>query len=235
MRTSFSVAQKTGALACAFSVIWIYFCSIQLAFDGLGRAQDWVDVLLRMAMPLALSIPGGILFVLSWHLMRREARRDRIKNALGLQFGMGAIFLAGLCLPRIEALVGRDSGGISFGITLFVSVLIILPTNAGVSRYVMRASGIVPVKGEFVGQGSYMLLAFLLWAILSPVGIALSDTYQTDSVLDFGFAFLPFIIPYVLYRLAVKYLVRDTIAEQVALDYPSMHEELEDDRAVRSK
>jgi hypothetical protein len=63
----------------------------------------------------------------------------------------------------------------------------------------------VPVAGEFVGQGSYMLLAFLLWAILSPVGRALYEDYQTDSLLDFGFTFIPVLISYVLYRLAVKY------------------------------
>jgi hypothetical protein len=229
MRKSFSVAQKTGALTCVLSVLWICFIGIQAAWDQLGRAQDWLDGLVRMALPLLVSIPAILLFVLSCQLMRREATRDRIKNALGLLFGMGAFFFAFLLMLQIEVFSVGHGSPVGLVAALFVSVLVVLPTNAGVARYVMRASGIVPVKGEFVGQGSYMLLAFLLWAILSPVGIALSEDYQTDSLLDFGFAFLPFIIPYILYRLAVKYLVRDTIEEQVALDYPSKHGNTEGD------
>ena len=161
--------------------------------------------------------------------MRREATRDRIKNALGLFFGMAAFFFAFFVVWQIEVFSFGATNPIGLVGALIVSVLVVLPTNAGVARYVMRASGIVPVKGEFVGQGSYMLLAFLLWAILSPVGIALSEDYQTDSLLDFGFAFFPFIIPYLLYRLSVKYLVRDTFAEQVALDTPSKSEQVEGD------
>jgi hypothetical protein len=222
MRTSYTVAQKAGAITCAMSVVWIYFLGIQHAFEQLSRGQDWVDGLMRLALPLALVIPGVFLCVLSCQLMRREATRDRIKNTLGLAFGMGAFVFAFFVLWLLNARSEGSSSSIFLVGSLFVSVLVVLPLNAGVCRYVMRASGVVPVRGEFVGKGSYMLLAFLLWWILSPIGIELYDAYQMNNLLDVLFGFLPILIPYILYRLAVKYLVRDTIAEQVALDFPSM-------------
>lgn len=221
MRTSYSVAQKTGALTCGISVLWIFFIGIQGAWNQLGQATDWVDGLLRMVLPVLLSGPGVVLSVLSWQLMRRDVTRERIKLTLGVLSGFAALFIAGFFIWQIEVWGDVPENDVGFGLALFVSVLIILPTYAGVARYVMRASGIVPVKGEFIGQGSYMLLAFLLWAILSPLGRALHEDYQTDRIWDFGFTFIPLLIPYILYRLAVKYLVRDTIAEQVALDNSS--------------
>jgi hypothetical protein len=228
MRTSYSVAQKTGAIASGISAMWVYIMGIQMAWGQLSQAHDWVDGLLRMTLPVILSSPGVVLFVLSVQLMRREPTRDRIKNTLGVSAGFAALFIAALLMWLIELCSDESEHDVIFGVVLFVSVAVILPTYARVARSVLRASKIVPVEGEFVGQGCYMLLAFLLWAILSPIGITLSDAYQTDSLLDMGFFFVSFIIPYVLYRLAVKYLVRDTIDEQVASDYQSVHQKPEE-------
>ncbi len=125
-------------------------------------------------------------------------------------------------------------GGLDLCIHLFVTVACVLPAYAWCARHLMSASGIVSVKGEFVGCGSFQILAFLLWSILSAVTQNLFDQYETDTLLDFGFMFVPFIIPYILYRLAVKYWVRDTIDEQVALDYPSAHESLAKDEGACS-
>jgi len=228
MLTAFTVAQKTGAFTCVASLVWLYFLGIQQAFEQIGRATDWVDGFLRMSLPVALSVPAIFLLVLSWQLMSREATRDRIKNVLGLFFGMGTFFVAFVVVLQVGIWIGRAENPIDLVLALFVSVLAVLPSYTGVARYVMRASGIVPVKGEFVGKGSYMILAFLLWSILSPMGIELSEDYQADTLLDLGFIFGPIIISYTLYRIAVKYWVRDTFDEQVALDHPSKHQSVED-------
>lgn len=88
----------------------------------------------------------------------------------------------------------------------------------------MRTSGLVDVQGEFVGRGSYLILAWLLWMILTPIFNELAPRFETDSLLDFGFIVLPILIPYALYRIAVRFLVCETIEPEVALSHPNWKE-----------
>lgn len=228
MRRSLLVSQLVGAASCVLSVVWILLLCIKPGVSGLLRAEDSIDAMLQVAMPLALGLPGVLLFVCSWKLMRHDATRDRIKNVLGILAGFGSLFAAFLLYWVYGLLFEATESGLGLFVCLFLAVACVLPTYAWCARRLMRASGIVSVKGEFVGRGSFQILAFLLWAILSSVTQDLFDRHETDTLLDFGFMFVPFIIPYILYRLAVKYWVRDTFDEQVALDFQSKHRCVED-------
>jgi hypothetical protein len=119
------------------------------------RAEDWIDGLLEVALPLALGLPGIMFVVVSLHLMRSEPTRNRIKNLFGMLCGFGAFVCAFLLLPVTFRRVNGDGINGFFGfMALFASLLIMLPLYAGLSKFVMRSSGIVSVKGEFVGRGS---------------------------------------------------------------------------------
>lgn len=225
MLNRYSVAQKSGAVGSALGLAWVYFLCLQPLAAAIFGAHDWLDGLLGVAIPLILSVPGIMLIVVSVQLMRFEPTRDRIKNLFGVLCGFGTFVCAFLLLPVTYRLVsGLETSGFFGVLSLFASLLIMLPLYAGLSQLVMRRSGIVSVKGEFIGRGCYLIFALLLWQMLMALVPSHAERLETDTVFDLLLPLMPFIVPYALYRLAVKYLVRDTIDEQVALDYPSKAE-----------
>ncbi|CAA6692067.1 Unannotated [Lentimonas sp. CC19] len=215
----YSVAQKSGAVGCALGFAWMYLCCVQPLVQGVFRADDWIDLLLECAMPVALGILGLLLIAVSLKLMRSTPTRDGIKNLFGVLCGFGTFLCAFGLLPTLYRLV---SGRVDFGLfgifSLVVSLLIMLPLYAGLSKFVMKRSGIVSVPGEFVGSGCYLIFALLLWQVLQALLMDHREVLETGTLLDMLIMLVPFVVPYIAYRLAVKYLVRDTIDQQVALD-----------------
>ena len=99
--------------------------------------------------------------------------------------------------------------GISF---LFFSVLTALPLYAALSRWVMRASGLSPVRGEFIGRGAYQILSILLFLQLMVWVPGVLEHLTTDTVLDLFLIFIPYALPYLCYQMALKYLVVEPVA-----------------------
>lgn len=220
MSKPYVAAKRVGVVFCVASILWLYFLCLQPAFELLFGERRVLEVL----MFIVLGIPGGLLGYLSWKLVRGEVTRISIKNALGMFAGM-AIFFAAFSVSIVWSRLGLpEMRGMGVVLALFVSIALGLPTYAYLTRALMRASDLIAVKGEFVGRGSYLILAWLLWFILSPIFMELAPRFETGSVIDFGFFLLPILIPYALYRIAVRFLVYDTIEQEVALNYPNWKE-----------
>jgi hypothetical protein len=219
------IAKRVGIMLCTASVLWLgAFCFWPLA-EWLMNENRKTASIVGGALFVVIGLPGGLLAYLSWMLVRGEVTRPSIKNALGMFAGM-AIFVAAFGVSYLYVRLGfPEMSGLGAIAALFASIVIGLPLNAYFTKRLMLASGLVAVPGEFVGRGSYLMLAYLLFFILSPVFLEIAPRFETDSLLDLGFIFMPILIPFVLYRLAVKFLVRDTIEAEVALNHPDWRSE----------
>jgi len=224
MLNQYSVAQKSGAGSCALGGAWILFLCVPSLIRALWGATDWLDALLSLLLPLIFCVPAVIFIVLGLQLMRYEPTRVRIKNLFGMLCGVGTFFCAALFIWPLEVLGYESREGLEFFFALFAALLIMLPLYAKLSKFVMSRSGIVSVKGEFVGRGCYQISAFLLCSILSPLMSFYFEELEVESMFNLVPILAPLLITYVLYRLAVKYWVRETIYEEVALDHPSKPE-----------
>jgi len=224
MSESHTTAKRVGLLLVVTGIIWLFmFCLRPLGEWLFDHGQS--GSALKVVLPLCAGAPGGVLCYLGWQLARGEVTRISIKNALGMLTGMAicmASFGISLALNRL-ALPEWTSGGLIAA--LFLSTIVGLPTYAYLAKRLMHTSEVVVVKGEFVGRGSYQMLAWMLFFVLSPILMEFSLQFETDSIVDFGFILAPFLIPYALYRLAAKYLVRDTVEAELALDYPDWKSE----------
>lgn len=221
MLNRYSVAQMSGAVGCALGGAWICFLCLPLLLEALVEAHDWVDGLLGVVMPVFLAGLGVIFIVLGLPLMRSEPTRVQIKNLFGMLCGAGTFFCAALLIWPLGVLGYESKEGLEFSFALFAALLTMLPLYTGLSKFVMRRSGIVAVKGEFVGRGCYQIFAFLLWSILDALMPSDIDRWEANGVLYFAMAFGPIIVAYLVYRLVVKHWVRETFDEEVALDHPS--------------
>ena len=211
-------------LVARWEPAWVSFLGVLPIVRALLKAGDWLDGVLTIIMPFFLGGVGIIFIVLGVQLMRYEPTRVRIKNLFGMLCGVGTFFCAALFIWPLEVLGDESREGLEFSFALFTALLIMLPLYAKLSKFVMSRSGIVSVKGEFVGRGCYQIFAFLLWSILSPLMSFYFEELEVESMFYLVPILAPLLIPYVLYRLAVKYWVRETIYEEVALDHPSKAE-----------
>ena len=194
MSKSYVAAKWVGIALCVVSAVWLFFLCLLPGLELLIEARSIMEVCLL----IVLGVPGVILFYLSWKLIRGEVTRVSIKNALGMFFGM-AIFVAAFSTSVVWIRLGLpDWRSVSFTLSLMLSMVIGLPLYAFFSKRLMAASGYLSVPGEFVGRGSYLIMAWLLWLVLSPVFMELAPRYETESILDLGFLFLPILIPYIL-------------------------------------
>jgi hypothetical protein len=225
MLNQYSVAQKSGAVGCAIGFAWLYLLCLQPLVEAILAASDWLDGAFKVCFPIALGLPGIMLMVVSVQLMTKLATRDRIKNVFGVLCGFGTFVCAFLVLPLSWRFVtDRHPAGALLAFSLFISLLLMLLLYVRLSKFVMKRSGIVCVPGEFIGRGCYQMFALILCSILNSVTMEYRDVLMPDTLFDFVWGFGPFIIPYILYRIAVKYWVRDTIEQQVAFDFPSKAE-----------
>ena len=224
MLNRYSVAQKSGAVGCVLGAAWVFFLGVLPIVRALLKAGDWLDGVLTIIMPFFLSGVGIIFIVLGLQLMRYEPTRVRIKNLFGMLCGVGTFFCAVLFIWPLEVLGYESREGLEFFFALFAALLIMLPLYAKLSKFVMSRSGIAAVKGAFVGRGCYQIFAFLLWSILEALMPSDIDRWEANGWLYFAMVFGPIIVTYLVYRLAVKYWVRETIYEEVALDHPSKAE-----------
>ena len=225
MLNRYSVAQKSGAVGCVLGSAWLFFLGVLPLVQVVPKANDWLDLLFRLVLPLILGGFGVLLIVLSVRLMRNPPTREGIKNLFGVLCGFLTFLSAFGLLPQAILFICEDCmPGRYMAVLIFLSMLVLLPIYAGLSSLVLQRSGITPVKGEFVGRGSYLVFALLLWVMLQGVLPSHFERIETGTPLDLLVVMLPVVIPYVLYRLAVKYLVRETIEQEVALDHPSKAE-----------
>ena len=228
MLKQYSVAQKSGSIVAVLSIAWIFFLSVEPAFRGLARMSDWMDGVFGVSLFVLVGVPGLLLLIASIRLMRDEPTRHLVKNVFGGLAALTALFGAFALAVYFSALVGEASLGFYFFWALFCTILCVLPIYVGVSKYVMRCSGIAPIAGEFLGRGTFQILAFLLWLILWGMvqNLGILERQLPDDVAAQYYGLIrflaPILVPYFLYTLALKYLVRDTDALQVELDVPSV-------------
>ena len=217
MQRGSSVAKISGMVGCVLGLTWIAFFFVNPVISGIRNSADF----LVYCLPLVLGLPGILLVVCSIKLIREQPTRSLIKNVFGLMAGFGTLFGAFLYSLVFDEVLGADSAEWSIFFALFVSLIVMLWVYVKLACHVMGASGVVPVRGEFVGRGSFQILAFLMWLMLNPFLRDIGDSVDYSTYVAPLVLLLSIFIPYVFYRMAVKYWVRDTIDEQVALDYPS--------------
>lgn len=224
MLSRYTSAQRVSIGGIFVGAVWVYLLLLQPVMFDLLKSEDWVDALLRLAMYLAFAIPGILLVVCSLRLFRQKPTRSSIKNAMGLLVGLSACFIVFGLSNLFTMLGGGQEGGFVFGVVLFISVALVLPLYARLSSWVMVASDVVPLKGEFIGRGCYQLLAVFLWMALSNAFGDPTQKSETNDILLSIETFGPILVAYLSYKLAVKLWVRDTFDQQAALDYPSVVE-----------
>lgn len=222
MLSRYTSAQKLSVVGILVGAVWVYLLLLQPVIFDLLKSDDWVDAVLRLAMSLAFATPGILLIVCSLRLFRQKPTRSSIKNAMGLLVGLSACFLVFGLSSLFTMAWGEWGNGFSFGIVVFVLVTLALPVYARLSRWVMEASDVVPLKGEFIGRGCYQMLAFFLWMTLSNAFGGPSRESEANDILLAVQTFGPILVAYLSYKLAVKLWVRDTFDLQATLDYASV-------------
>ncbi|MGJ8648738.1 MAG: hypothetical protein ACSHX4_00135 [Opitutaceae bacterium] len=222
MLSRYTSAQKFSVVGIFVGAAWVYLLLLQPVIFDLPKSDDWVDAVLRLAMSLAFATPGILLIVCGLRLFRQKPTRSSIKNAMGLLVSLSACFLVFGISSLFTMAWGEWGNGFSFGIVVFVSVALVLPVYARLSRWVMEASNVVPLKGEFIGRGCYQILAVFLWMTLSNAFGDPSRESEANDILLSIQTFGPILVAYLSYKLAVRLWVRDTFAVPAALDYASV-------------
>lgn len=212
-------ALKVYALALTlFGAYWTYESLLHPLFFKIFQSSHWTELLTRLLAALSFGVIGLMLFISGILLIIGKLTRDLIKNSLSLLSAIVAIVLMLLGLVQSDYRSSPDPS--STYPMLFSPGPGVLPIHVMTGKLLLRSSGIVPVKGEFLGRGWFQALAFALWMWLSSVHRVIEEGgYLGYFPLIFSFL-LTIVIPYYSYKIAVKHLVRDTLREEVELDSP---------------
>lgn len=187
--------------------------AIPLISNFFSNPDGATTLLFLLFMVPFLSIPGILCLWFGYELfkLRTEYSLCMIVGTITfLSILMTGARLGEWLQPWLPDLI-LESGGM-----LFLALIIVFSYPFLVSRLLPSIGGERKKPREFVGKGLLKLLAILLFFSLSSLGRALhsapigkeySGMLLLDTLLQMLIAFSPFLIPYILYRIAVRYFI----------------------------
>lgn len=177
-----------------------------------GRFEFGWSMVFTAALAIWLCLPGGFALFAGWRLWQ-QVDRSTIKFAVGTLMtcaGLFAVFQVSHLGETYHTLWD-----------LFAAMCFGVPLYVGLSKLLMRRAEIQPVRGEFFGKGTLQLAAFFLWISLMNWAPELENSFaEQGSGLELLCFLGVLLLPYVLYRVAVRCWVRDPYAEIARIDYP---------------
>lgn len=199
--TSSRLAKGIGGLTMVLGSVLIVMAFFPMKRFFAGE-KEWMDCLVTLVVVTLMVVPG-CLVVLGGYQFLREVNLPNLKVLAGVYSAIGAIWLSARLVDWIPEM-GRQRiafGFLNLGTAVFAIWIYLLVLRWLIPALGLRWSGFRSV----LGKGAFILLAWLLWMALSAVGHELSRR-NLDDHLGFIPFFVPILLAWVFYKIAVKWL-----------------------------
>ncbi|MEI8246544.1 MAG: hypothetical protein WCI51_11980 [Lentisphaerota bacterium] len=199
-----------GVLVCMLTILPL------LRFLMMGKES--MDYFLPI-ITLPVNIPGCLAVYFGFRLIKEKNKRN-IKRSAGALAVMAVLLLSVLFASIMPNSIGDRDVKHGFMLSLLLATIAVIPIYILISRFLMIRAGLTPKpKGEFVGKGIILILAWQIWL----AGSEIARIYDPKEPWGITFAlcvFGPTIIAYTFYKVSMR-LLREDKTEQAASSNPA--------------
>ena len=203
------IRKAIGCVSMLLGICWIFISVIQpiIRIASQGGSHLFIFTMLPF-----MAIPGVIAIYYGFRLYR-EMSESSLKMIIGDIAFIAAVSGSHHLSARFHSLLPEE---IQSSLFLFLGSLVAIWSYLLITRMLIRILGGVQLSlRELLSQGALFLLAWLLWGVLSHVlhEYLPSDWYACEL-------FVPLIVAYGSYKIAVHYLITNGGCQETLNTYP---------------
>ncbi len=196
-----TIHSTIGLIAVAIGAWWIFSTLLQPLYNFACGEKEPFEYIFAFTMFPLMALPGIFMAYFGLKLSKDNSGKN-IKMIVGTLSVVSVFLFSAYARNAFEESRTADN------ILMLIATLVIIPVYVFISKYWMKKAGLQPVKGEFVGKGIILILAWEIWFVCSSVHMEflMADGLPHDQEMLLGaIAFVgTILIPVIFYKLAVR-------------------------------
>jgi len=174
---------------------WLELCIylVPLVIAHLSQEREAMGYVFDLTIVPMLVFPGVLLIVFGFRLLKERTRRN-IKGTVGA-FAVLAAFRLAVTIAYMT-----PAPKVMCYFSSLVATLCVVPVYVLVSRFLMMKEGFIPVRGEFIGKGIVLIIAF-------EIGLSgfsyIDELAPIEPPLDLA-RLAPWILAWLVYKVSTR-------------------------------